>query len=540
MTTKSHLISNYVEEYQRRYPDEMGHVIKLTYEQVIAISIFGTIDEGGNAFADEDFAPERLSQRWHVTDMKSFEKFITRKGLKSGDIWEKPILPYLTEIDLKGSTRILNHVQILRNTPNKQLIFDFGRNYVFVGYVDISQLLWGAFRNEHEGLLRFYGYDQAEVTVARSILIYEMMKIGQTEVSDKTILQVWFSSCWDKETKEEFEKFIQLKVPNIGNDLLTKYAQCWNRKKGMTVEFAQDAFVEHLRSCDYIPLNNLKAEGDRMAFARYLFTGCIFTKEDVVCGNCTMFPDSTDSWKKTKFEDFFHTIDMFQFTSVLKSSDKSLINVVTSKTAKNFENLRGFIREGKLVCHLAVKSIDTNDTKCASEIKKLNPFLIGWSNVPDYWHRYDFIDFAQKCSGPETLHHFHTMNWVQKMFGASFYDYIDQRPVLEEMFRNYRKGLSASAGMAKYLMPNVERLIRIPQFKLPTNLFSELAVEMFGDKYLKYAMTDRNGRVLNHFKGQFDAFVQVFGDCSTTMQCAFSFDDEMELNYIKTYMNKNL
>ena len=527
-----HLIPNYAKEYQRRYPDRMDQVIELTFQHQSAIYTFAEIEEGGDAFTDEEFSPDRLFQRWFTTDRKSFEQFRQRKDLSFGDIWEKPTAPYLTETNIHtGATRTINHVQILRNTPNKQLVYDFSRNYVFVGYVDLSQFLWGVFQNESEGMIRFYGYDRAEVTVARSMLIYEMMKSDKTEVSDKTVLQVWFSSCWDKEVKTEFENFVQLKIPKLGNDLLTKYAQCWNRKKSMTVKFAQDAFVEHLRSIDFEPLDNLKAEDDRMAFARYLFTGCIFTTEDVVCGNCTMFPDSSDNWKKMKFEDFFGTIDVTQLWNVLKTSDKSLIGCITSKTSEKFARLRGFIQEEKLVCHLAAKSIDINDTKCASEIKELNPYMIDWNNVPDYWHRHDFIDFAEKCSGPETVHHCHTMNWVQKVFGASFLDYIDQRPVLEEIIRKHRNSLNIVGDTMKVDMPSIERLIRIPMFKLPINLFSQIAVLMFGEKYLIHALTNRKGRVLNYFKGDANNFIQVFGDSATTMNCAFSFDSEMKFDY---------
>ena len=517
-----HLIPNYAKEYQRRYPDRMDQAFRLNLEYVNAISTYRRIEEGGDAFEDEDFSEDRLVKRWGILTDRN------RPDLKFGDIWEKPIVPYLTETNIHtGATRTINHEQILRNTTIKQLVYDFGRNFVSVGYVDLSELLWGEFLNESEGVMRFYGYDQAEVTVVRSMLIYEMMKSDKTEVSDKTILQVWFSSCWDKEVKTEFENFVQLKIPKLGNDLLTKYAQCWNRKKSMTVKFAQDAFVEHLRSIDFEPLDNLKAEDDRMAFARYLFTGCIFTTEDVVCGNCTMFPDSTDNWKKMKFEDFFGTIDITQLCNVLKTSDKSLIGCITSKTSENFARLRGFIQEEKLVCHLAVKSIDINDTKCASEIKELNPYMIDWNNVPDYWHRHDFIDFAEKCSGPETVHHFHTMNWVQKVYGASFLDYINQRPVLEDIIRQHRKGVNIVSVMIKLTMPHYERLIRIPLFNLPIHQFSEIAVVKFGEKYLIHALTDRKGRVLNHVYDKKVNSMPVFGDIATTMHCMFSFDNEL-------------
>ena len=54
-------------------------------------------------------------------------------------------------------------------------------------------------------------YDQGEVTVARSLLVLDMAKAPAEEVSLKTLLQVWFSSCLDQQTKEELTAFIHKK-----------------------------------------------------------------------------------------------------------------------------------------------------------------------------------------------------------------------------------------------------------------------------------------------------------------------------------------
>ena len=526
--TYSYLIPDYAMEYKRKYPRNFEHVSKLIDNRRSSIALFGRIEDGQDVFLDEDFDPEIALKRWGVTEKNktfcesSLFQFSRNKDLKVGDIWDKP---YATETDLGESKFTLKFSEILRNSPNQELFFEFDRHYVFFGYVDFSQLLWGSFQTEKEGVLHFHGYDQAEITIARSFLIYEMMK--NKKVKDKTILQVWFSTCWDRETKKDFAKFLEIEVPKIGNELLSKHAQNWKRKKGMKVKFAQDAFLKYQKTCDFILLDNLKSESDRLPLARYLFTGCFFTDENEVCGNCTMFPDWNDDWIKVpNFENFFDSIDVLKVCKSLLPSQTSLVELIAEKTAEKLSELRGFIQNQKILCHLTVKTINTNDKAIASEIKELNPYLIDWSNLPDYWHRFDFLDFAENCSGAETVHHFHTINWVQKTFGALYYDFIKNRKALEEKFRANMSALKQAATMIQVQSPDVVKLIRIPSFKLPSNRFTEFSIITLGKHYLAHALTTRNGQVVKHKKGSLQNQFQIFGSCPSTINCTFWFDEQ--------------
>ena len=522
-------IPDYPTEYQEEYPDHIQYTDKMALEQVDFFNRFGKTN--GDAFFDDDFDPKLLSKRWNVSDTQSLSQFLAWKDFDDGDIWETRTLTYLTT--LQGTKGIVDNVHILRNTPSTNVVFEFGRNYVFIGYVDLSQLLWGSYRNKNDAVIHFYGYDQAEVTVARSILIYEMMRTKNSEVSDKTILQVWFSSCWDIETQQDFKTFLQTNVPNLHNDLLNKYAHNWKRKMNMTTEFAQSAFAQPLTKHDFAPMSNLKLKADRIAFGHYCLTGCIFTEGVVVCGNCTMFPDADDNWMKIRSEMFYNAIDMTQIASKLTESDTSLIKFIASQTHKKLSELRGFVQNGKIKCHLSVKTVETNDFRFAGDVKKLEPHVIDWSNVPDFWPRFDFIDFAESCSGLKTLHHFHTMNWPRIVYGASYLDYWDRRQLLETIFRSKIEKLNVIANKVKIMLPNIDRLIQLPLFKMPETTLSSRAADKFGGKYLKYFMTDRNGKVLNHFREKHEIFWDIFLELAChTMICAFSFDDTIQLDKI--------
>ena len=532
------LIADYATEYKSKFPRERGHVERLAVERTQALVRLAAIEEGFEAYTDDDFTPEFgvFMKRWNTVELESLQAFLRRPDKKDGDIWDFDSMSYSSAYILEQEFKV-NYQQILRNTPCSEKLFHFGSNYIGIGYVDLCQLLWGVYHNESGGTLRFYGYDQAEVTVGRSVLMYEMMKAEEREVSEKTILQVWFSSCWDRETQEQFFSFLDKQVPRINNHLLSKYAPIWKAKKGMTVKQAQDAFTAHLRSCDFMPLNNLLVANDRIMFAKYLFTGCVFVDfnrpDDVICGNVTMFPGASESWVKVRREDFFNTVDM---SAILRSSGsennecKSVISKILNITTSKLKIFRSLVQDKKIVCKFALKEVRTDDSTFARDMKRLDPHFIDWSNIPDYYSRLEFIELARKCSGPDTQHSFHTMNWVCKVYGASFFDFIDRRELLEDMYSRFRLSARFLSQFSQAMSSqSLEGLVRSPKFDLPLNEFSSMAIELHGDNYLKHLMTDKKGKVLNFVRNSFNHYWQIFGDNDTVMSVTFSFNDEIML-----------
>ena len=54
--------------------------------------------------------------------------------------------------------------------------------------------------------VKFYGIDTNPISVARSLLINDMLKNGS---NIESIFELWYLSCISKETVTEFEKAIQ-------------------------------------------------------------------------------------------------------------------------------------------------------------------------------------------------------------------------------------------------------------------------------------------------------------------------------------------
>ena len=52
------------------------------------------------------------------------------------------------------------------------------------------------------------------------------------------------------------------------------------------------------------------------------------------------------------------------------------------------------------------------DLRFAALIRQKDPYMINWSNVPDYLEKDAFISFAKACSTDDTIHFVTFINWI--------------------------------------------------------------------------------------------------------------------------------
>jgi len=60
-------------------------------------------------------------------------------------------------------------------------------------------------------------------------------------------------------------------------------------------------------------------------------------------------------------------------------------------------------------------------------IKNKHPEKVDWSNIPDYMDPNEFLKVVQECTGKDTIHRAHFMNWHKKVFGINLLDYGDMK-----------------------------------------------------------------------------------------------------------------
>ena len=94
--------------------------------------------------------------------------------------------------------------------PTAAMVVKEGKSYVNVGFVDNSVILFShvVIKDESKAFkpVKFYNIDMNPICVARSIIIYEMMK---QKVPTEAILEVWYLSCLSKITNEIFRSTLE-------------------------------------------------------------------------------------------------------------------------------------------------------------------------------------------------------------------------------------------------------------------------------------------------------------------------------------------
>ena len=400
------------EEYRKCYPDEEDRVklIKSKEEYVLLVSYkkVGAV----LVFAREFYTYQNILHRWGVisADYDHLNEFLESQ-------------PQLGSIYVKRTYHCFNTYvhQTMRNTSTADQIYEFGRNYVGIGFVDLFQMVWGQYKNDdtEDKILTFYGYDASRVATLRSKIIYGIMKYyTEEEISTLTLLQIWFSSCWDLQTTKAFQIVVQdalsnpekYQVQGEDNSILEKWQKETISKNQAEIEFSKEFKVNSYGDM-FFYIFQMKNETDRVKFCRYLYTGSIFVDEkNIVCGNKTMFANVCGT-ENVGEELFFKAIDLTASRFQNEDCFEDLLFDTIVGVTKNLVNVfRSFVKMGKIVCHLQTNSVDPEDMEFAATIMNLNPYSIDWSNVPDFFEKKSFIRFARACSVDDTTHTMHFIN----------------------------------------------------------------------------------------------------------------------------------
>ena len=191
--------------YLKMYPNENQHASRIAYEEYTYRNLVLREKNSQTPYIPEsDFTrPEYFVKRWGASamaDRKHLVDFIYEEGRKTGDIYERrvypPYNPYV--------------YQSMRNTSIANQAYEFGHTYVGIGFVDLFQIAWGSYKQSMSQKLTYYGFDASRVTTLRSKIIYGIMKhFNEEKIPTSSMLQVWFSSCWDAKTSELFTSVLK-------------------------------------------------------------------------------------------------------------------------------------------------------------------------------------------------------------------------------------------------------------------------------------------------------------------------------------------
>ena len=516
-------------EYKKCYPKEKVRIQRIKQEEdVYRLEILKQEKIGPFIESKEFEKPESIVTRWVpvvYNDLEHLKKFLEAPQL--GSIYIRRHYP-----------PIAPHFQTMRNTSIANQVYEFGKTYVGIGFVDLFQIAWGSYKDSSSSNnnLTFYGYDSSRVTTLRSKIIYSVMQnYEEKEISTESLLQIWFSSCWDLETSNVFDKILvdaladpkkfQLDAEDV---VIVKKWQ----KVTVSKENAEMEFSKGLRNVHFDDIWRMKSIEDQIGFCRYLFTGCIFVDEKkIVCGNKTMFANLNGTTKIGE-ELFFKAIDLNAVGFKRNRHSDSLYDTIVGLTSKTILGFRSLVKMGKIRCHLMTKLIDPDDMDFADTIKSLNPYAIDWSNVPDYFEKISFIKFARACSVDETVHTLHFLNWPLYVFGASFIDWVNRR---EECLEFYRKMKKKKIVFQKSFKDekSINHFFKSVPYTNNLNEINMFLTMEFRNAFEDFFLSDEEGKLLNRLQTNLcDSMVSSFFNQSYTMiRSTFTFNKDLDLNF---------
>ena len=267
---------------------------------------------------------------------------------------------------------------------------------------------------------------------------------------------------------------------------------------------AKSDFSKGLRNALFDDLWQMKYEGDRVRFCRYLFTGCIFVDEnDVVCGNPTMFTDYEGA-TKIKEELFFKAFDVNALIIDHYSNENqtSLYKTIVSATEDAARKFRQRIVSGQIECIFETRFVEPKDLKFAAFTKSLEPYGIDWSNLPDYMNKKLFIKFARACSAEETCHTLHFLNWTYKVFGACYVDWHNRQEECITFYNEFKAEIERATRLLKSMEKPAKLWFQFFDENIYINNLNELNLylgSMFQENFEDYFLSDEKRNKLNRF-----------------------------------------
>lgn len=447
--------------------------------------------------------------------------------------------------------------QTMRNMVRSETVYEFGKTYVSLAFVDISQLLFGKYKNytdDKSAHLKYFCYDRCPVVIARGHIIWNLLKTPG--IRPESIMQVWYSSCWDDQTLIDFRKAcsITLKIMSTKGihhqESTLRIIKHWINSSCTRDEALQKWHEASKDEYASKPLGNLIKKEDRIQYARYWLKGIIFVdKSRMTSGNISMFkmPLTNDGKMYDIYqENIFHSIDFYSTTANVLSQNPcnlvSLIYFVEKLFIFKLNKLTNLVQQGQIEVFIEQKDISADDDAFAAMIKAKNPCAIEWSNLPDFIGKEKFIRFARLCSGDKTAHSIDSTKWRQHVFGTSWYDYCgysakkefpiydyyEMRKELQKRVYENWESCSKSSAAAKFFRPTF--------LGLPRRVHDECLARLYLGKYLKYFFAYEDGSLMNMF---FDLSQQKlfnpFSFCTYAFHIVISFNKEIRLSQNSKY-----
>lgn len=489
-------IPKYHKEYQKAYPPDVG----------------------GYKFLDESYELQRST---------TTERMLPIKGLDPSFVMRRwgPLTPELQQfLETAGLGTVYrnkpkvgyqaNHFQSFGNTSPENISFAYGSTHVGVGFVDLGLLLYLQFdpyRNDpSKGRMKFVGIESCAYSIAKTRVIVEMLRQKSKPYS---VMQVWFSSGWTRGTTESFKSAVDQvlkQYPSRGS--IHQILSFWKEATPVSLD---DTIKLWRKKTDPAKPNiqcNLTFEIDRVEVCRYILTGDVsLPQEQSSVGSITMFSNPPSVGERARDESVFTRITpQFKY-------NESLMQSVKAHLMEQITSIASMIQDDMIEFEFMLRTMNPEDSETHALIRKMNAFTMSWSNICDYMPRDKFLQMAKACSGSETVHYMHSMNWKMEVKGVNVLDFPDSttRSMIIDETKNFFSSGEYESIRDAYLIRGLPKtnIMNTTSFLLCAQ-YRDIWVQYFFGKDAKVVAKD-----LTNF--------HIFKRDPSTLYLVFSFNTDM-------------
>eukprot|EP01084_Bolivina_argentea_P319363 553938_1 len=431
--------------------------------------------------------PRNILQRLRSADPSRYEWYSTAK---IGDIDIKHHSNYYDMAMVNQIGYDMSKFHSFSNAPYIPILFDCGNDRdiqdqtnIFVGFCDLGTLANSmVFPNNNINPTKFICIDMSPYSVAKSHVIYEMLK--DKNISNESVLEIWYSSTWTKQTRIDFAKTVQNIIlsdkydPNI---MFFKYINHWYNSKGVNIKQARKLWMESLTKT-YQQIATFKHEEDMLDFVEYTISGDMIRESmQSICGNITMFDNIKECPKKAKDESVYHVLNLdeiflsnYQRNSLKKTTKLILLN--------NIKKLKNSILSNQIIIEFLNDKVTLDNDILINKLKNMNPNSVVWSNCIDYFHHASFHRIAKEIGYNNCVHYAYSMNWPCAIKGSHIMDYQHnhKQTTLEHSKKNIKDSWEKSG---------IDKILRFPPIDNGINYGSTSTIYMMQTKWIEWFLS---------------------------------------------------
>lgn len=402
--------------------------------------------------------------------------------------------------------------------------FETGRVHVAVGFVDLSLLLeMDLVRGDNPGPFHFVGYEASVFSVAKTMVIAEMLRRKDPEIID-AILQVWYSSCWSEDTLKIFRLAVSEAIEVCKDDKVIELLSHWSKVEPKSIDYARQQWLKKIDTSIFDPAVNALDKKARNRLCQYFLTGQLLP---AAFASIAMFelPKKFGS-SRSRDESCFHSLDITNFMNATKQNNGDFVAGAIGLMSYNITQLHEFVSGGEVAITIKPPTIVSIDSpQVMAEISAMSPYTISWNNCLDYMPTKEFHRLARACSAAEdTVHYGYSMNWPADVFGASCLTY-PVGEVTQKLLDNARHSLSML-----YALRGMKGLLKCPSIDNPINVMDHLCrIEAYKHWIKKFFQGVPNVAQTE------PSFYSVFDRASTALFFTWSYDTSISFTGLQHF-----